>query len=416
MREPIDSSIALNVENNTTLPQRVNILGGTQDPLGVPPHKIYEYDLSGEAYVGNVNVSIVISNTSNPTPITYTVKVNGDNIQAVAIALNTLNQGFFQTSGNTLYVSNDYYIYGALSLNVAFVSLWNTSNTSVGSSASNQIQLPLNASGTYNFIVDWGDGSQDTITNPSQPEALHTYAVAGIYTLEITGIIDEWSFTFAVLNDNKKILNISNWGNLRFGIVDIANFTGCSNLVLTSVIGVLDLSSTFFLDNTFGGCTSITTINGINTWDTSNVTVTTGMFFDCTNFNSNISNWNVNNIVDMQGMFQNASSFNQNIGGWNVSNVINMSLMFQNAIAFNQNISTWDISNVTGFSNFMTGKSDSNYSSAYLDAIYNTWSTLTVQPNLTVDFGTIKYTASGQAGKNILTGAPYNWIITDGGI
>jgi surface protein len=391
MREPIDSSIALNVKNNTTLPQRVNILGGTQDPLGVPPHIIYEFDLSGETYVGNVNVSIVISNTSNPIPVTYTVKVNGDNIQAVAIALNTLNQGFFQTSGNTLYVSNDYYIYGALSLNVAFVSLWNTSNTSVGSSASNQIQLPLNSGGIYNFIVDWGDGSQDTITNPFQPEALHTYAVAGIYTLEITGIIDEWSFSFAVLNDNKKILNISNWGNLRFGIVDVYNFLGCSNLTLTSVIGVLDLSSTIYFDNTFGNCTSITTINGINTWNTSNVTVTAGMFNGCTNFNSNISNWNV-------------------------SSVVNMVSMFQNAIAFNQNISTWDISNVASFTNFMTGKSASNYSSANLDAIYNTWSTLTVQPNCTVDFGTIKYTASGQAGKNILTGAPYNWIITDGGI
>lgn len=391
MNSPISSSIALNVENNTTLPQRVNILGGTQDPLGVPPHKIYEYDLSGEAYVGNVNVSIVISNTSNLTPITYTVKVNGDNIQAVAIALNTLNQGFFQTSGNSLYVSNDYYIYGALSLNVAFVSLWNTSNTSVGSSASNQIQLPLNSSGTYNFIVDWGDGSQDTITNPSQPEALHTYAVAGIYTLEITGVIDEWSFAFAVLNDNKKILNISNWGNLRFGIVDVYNFLGCSNLTLTSVIGVLDLSSTIYFDQTFSGCTSITTINNINTWNISTVLITAGMFDGCTNFNSNISNWNV-------------------------SNVTNMGNMFQNAIAFNQNISTWDISNVASFTDFMTGKSASNYSSAYLDAIYNTWSTLTVQPNLTVDFGTIKYTASGQAGKNILTGAPYNWIITDGGI
>jgi hypothetical protein len=93
-----------------------------------------------------------------------------------------------------------------------------------------------------------------------------------------------------------------------------------------------------------------------------------------------------------------------------------MGNMFQNAIAFNQNISTWDISNVASFTNFMTGKSASNYSSANLDAIYNTWSTLTVQLNCTVDFGTIKYTASGQAGKNILTGAPYNWIINDGGI
>ena len=416
MREPIDSSIALNVKYNTSLPQRVNILGGTQDPLGVPPHIIYEFDLSGETYVGNVNVSIVISNTSNPTPVTYTVKVNGDNIQAVAIALNTLNQGFFQTSGNTLYVSNDYYIYGALSLNVAFVSLWNTSNTSVGSSASNQIKLPLSSAGTYNFVVDWGDGSQDTITNYLQPEVLHTYAVAGIYSLEIIGVTDDWSFGFGVSNDVQKILNISNWGSFRFGINDNFTFYNCSNLTLSTVIGTLDLSLTNFLDSAFEGCTSLTTINGVNSWDTSAVQSMAGMFSSCTNFNSNISNWNTINVVAMDTMFQNASAFNQNIGSWNVSNVNNMGAMFLNATAFNQNIGIWDISNVSGFTNFMTGKTDLDYSSANLDAIYNTWSTLTVQPNLTVDFGTIKYTASGQAGKNILTGAPYNWIITDGGI
>jgi hypothetical protein len=64
----------------------------------------------------------------------------------------------------------------------------------------------------------------------------------------------------------------------------------------------------------------------------------------------------------------------------------------------------------------MSGKTDLNYSSANLDAIYNGWSLLSVQPNLLADFGTIKYTVAGQAGKNILDFAPNNWTITDGGI
>ena len=64
----------------------------------------------------------------------------------------------------------------------------------------------------------------------------------------------------------------------------------------------------------------------------------------------------------------------------------------------------------------MFGKTDLNYSSANLDAIYNGWSLLTVQPNLNISFGTIKYTVAGQAGKNILDNAPNNWTITDGGI
>jgi hypothetical protein len=65
----------------------------------------------------------------------------------------------------------------------------------------------------------------------------------------------------------------------------------------------------------------------------------------------------------------------------------------------------------------MTGKTNLNYSATNLDSIYNSWSLLSVQPNLfNVNFGTIKYTLAGQAGKNILDFAPNNWQIFDGGI
>jgi surface protein len=338
------------------------------------PYDVYVCDVYGNncGYVVQINVSV-------PSPVEVVLPPQFNMSPAVGIKIITSDgcERFKIIDCNVLLPP--------------FISTWNTNNTSGGSSANNQIQLPLNAGGSYYFTVDWGDGSEDTITSYNQTETLHTYAAAGTYTLEITGVIDEWCFSFAVLNDNKKILSISNWGNLRFGIVDVYNFLGCSNLTLTSVIGILDLSLTIYFDNTFGNCSSITTINGINNWDTSTVQTMSGLFAGCTNFNSDISNWNV-------------------------SNVTNMGNMFLNAIAFNQNISTWDISNVTDLSIFMSGKSDSNYSSSYLDTIYNTWSTLTVQPNLTVDFGTIKYTASGQAGKNILTGATNNWVINDGGI
>lgn len=439
----IKDTINIRVSNNTALTQNVNLLGGTADPLGVPPHLLYQWDLSTETYFGSVTAEIVISSTANPTPVIYTVPVNGYNIQAVAFALNTLNLGTFQVNGNIIYVSNDFYIYGTLTvLSTAFVSTWNTSNTTGSSSASNQVKLPLYVSGTYNFIVYWGDGTQDTITSWNQAETLHTYATAGTYTISILGTISQWSFGNSVVNDSEKILSISSWGTLQFGVVEDLNFYQCVNLDLSVVTDAPDLSATTALKNSFDSCTSLTTINKSNEWNTSNVTNMIGTFLNCTIFNSDISTWDVSNCTDLKNMFDNckafnsnisgwnvsqnlsmyrmfrdANSFNQPIGSWNVSSVISMQETFLNAIAFDQNIGTWDVSNVLSLDGFMTGKSFSNYSTTNLNAIYNGWSLLAVQPNLlNVDFGTIKYTVAGQAGKNILTGAPNNWTIFDGGI
>jgi hypothetical protein len=138
--------------------------------------------------------------------------------------------------------------------------------------------------------------------------------------------------------------------------------------------------------------------------------------FQSTPFNQPLNNWNTSACLTMDRMFAVASSFNQDISMWDVSNVQVMTSMFQLATAFNRDISAWDVSAVTVATNFMLGKTPSNYSAAYLDAIYNTWSTLSLRPNVTIGFGSIKYTAAGSAGRLILTSAPKNWTITDGGI
>jgi surface protein len=117
----------------------------------------------------------------------------------------------------------------------------------------------------------------------------------------------------------------------------------------------------------------------------------------------------------MQRMFQNAILFNQPIGNWNTGAVTNMSSMFRNENQFNQDIGGWNVSGVTNFSNFMDGKTPTYFSATNLDAIYNGWSSRPVKPNITISFGTIKYTSAGLAGRNILTGSPNFWTITDGG-
>jgi len=64
----------------------------------------------------------------------------------------------------------------------------------------------------------------------------------------------------------------------------------------------------------------------------------------------------------------------------------------------------------------MDGKTPATYSANNLDAIYTKWSLYSVQPNIMISFGTAKYTIAGSAGRLVLTSAPNNWNIGDGGI
>lgn len=326
-----------------------------------------------------------------------------------------------------------------------FTSTWNTANTSAGSSASTQVKLPLILAGTYNMRVEWGDGNQDTITAWNAAATTHTYSSGGTYTIKITGICNGW--VFANTGDRLKILSVSSWGGLKIGTTQGGYFQGCSNLNLASVSDVLNLSRVTSLNLGFSGCTALTTIAKVNEWNTSSVTNMSSVFNACNVFNDNVGNWDVSNVstfngmfssafpfnnggnpsignwntssaIDMTNMFSNAVNFNQNIGGWNTQACTNMSGTFDSATAFNQNIGSWNVSLVTNFTNFMLNKTAANFSTTNLDAIYNGWSALVggVKPSITITFGTAKYTAASSAGRLILTSAPNNWAITDGGI
>lgn len=340
-----------------------------------------------------------------------------------------------------------------------FVSTWDTTKTSGGSSTSTQVKLPLVSTGTYNFIVNWGDGNSDTITVWNAAAVTHTYASSGIYTITITGTVYGWRFNDT--GDKLKISSIASWGNIR--LQNDAAFFGCANLNLSTVSDVPLITATSF-NAMFYGCAKITSINRINEWNTSSVTDMGNMFlgctlfnqnlsfntssvtlmnsmfqsctsfngdlsfntssvtnmflmlFGCTVFNKDISAWNTGNVTNMGRIFNNCTAFNQNIGGWDTHSATSMLRLFDGATAFNQNIGSWNVSNVTNFTDFMLTKTAATFSTANLDAIYNGWSSRSAQPSITITFGTAKYTSASSAGRAILTGAPNNWVITDGGI
>ncbi len=332
----------------------------------------------------------------------------------------------------------------------AFVSTWKTDNLSTGSSTSTQIKLPLVSTGSYNFTVDWGDGSLNTITTWNQIDTTHTYSAVGTYTITIKGVCVGWQFNGT--GDRLKILSIASWGKSKLFNSATGHFKGCANLNLSNVSDVPDLSTATVLTSSFENCTALTIIKDLHLWNVVTIINMFGVFSNCPNFNTYIGNWNAILVTTFEGMFAFASSFNngypsgvsgvmtfsiktvgavnclnmfrsalafnQDISATNTVAVSNMSGMFNSATSFNQNIGTLNISNVANFTNFMIGKTPATFSSANLDAIYNGWSALVggVKPGITITFGSAKYTSASSAGRAILTGAPNNWVVTDGGI
>lgn len=289
-------------------------------------------------------------------------------------------RGFSENSfGNKLFAGQETADVG--SSTQTFVFTVKTDNGGV--STSTQFRLPLTTSTGLDFVIEWGDGVVQRITSHTAPEITHTYPSIGTYQIQISGLLVGWQFNTG--GDRLKMLNVFQWG--VFNITTTNAFDGCTNLICSATDA------------------PIITTNSLS-----------GMFRECANFNGAIGNWNVSNVTNMSNMLLRATSFNQPIDSWNVSNVTNMSGMLQSATAFNQDISNWNITSVINFSNFMAAKTNLNYSASNLDLIYQKWSLLAVKPNLTINFGTIKYTAAGSAGRLVLTSAPNNWTITDGGI
>ena len=290
--------------------------------------------------------------------------------------------------------------------------------SSITSTSDTQFKLPLIETGTYNFIIDWGDGTKDLITSYNQPSITHTYPISAVYIINIIGTCIGWSFGSA--GDCLKLTDIKNWGSgFNLGTVG-GYFGGCSNMII-SATDTPNLTGTSSLFACFTNC-SIMNSTSLSNWDVSNVTNLNSMFAECSDFNQDLSSWDVSNVTTMLGLFTNSGFnngdvigdstrplngwntsnvtsmsqtfgncpfnqdisgwdtsnvtdmfgmfffnyfFNQDITGWNVSNVTNMSLMFSRARLFNQNLNSWNVSNVSNFSNMFAGSVSVNLTNLF---------------------------------------------------
>ena len=200
------------------------------------------------------------------------------------------------------------------------------------------LSLPYNGIGTYSGTIDFGDGSA-SVTN-SFANRSHTYATAGDYNIKIDGECSR--FQYQSHPDRLLVKEILSWGIYSF---DVINFNGCKNFIGgANCLDVINLNTTN-LFQLFYDCENMVSIQFMENWDVSNITLFFAMFYDNKLFNQNLTGWDTSSATDLSDLFRNAAIYNQPVNSFDVSNVTSLRQTFT-ASSFNQSLSSWDVSNV----------------------------------------------------------------------
>jgi len=208
----------------------------------------------------------------------------------------------------------------------------------------------------FNYNVDWGDGTNDS---GLIEDTEHTYPDKEVYTIQISGVYPRINFECQGY-DNEHLISIEQWGDMQWSSMEEA-FKDCDHIIINAS-DTPDLSKVTNMSSMFATFSeNETTFEGdIRSWDVSNITNMTSLFWGRTNFNQDISAWNVSKVKYMTFMFYRATSFNKDISSWDVSNVESMNNMFFKAKAFNQDIDSWDVSKVQDMGSMFAGAESFN--------------------------------------------------------
>ena len=321
------------------------------------------------------------------------------------------------------------------------------------------ITLPLvdDAAYTYNFTVNWGDGSSSEITSFDDADKTHTYTNVSErdYNIVIKGTLEAWSFNNT--GDKDKIRSVESFGDLGYKNLSKA-FQGCTNLSsfeggITSdvtdmsnmfafatianpdvsdwnVSSVTDMSFMFYRvtianpDVSDWNVSSVTDMSfmfyrvtianpDVSDWNVSSVTDMSFMFYQVTSANPDVSEWDVSAVTNMDRMFFNAPNANPNVSNWNVSKVTNMAGMFADATSANPDVSSWNVSEVTNMANMFNGSglSTANYDAFLINLADNNASV----ENVILGASTTEYSSDdAETARNTLTN-DRGWTINDGG-
>ena len=264
----------------------------------------------------------------------------------------------------------------------SFISEVKTDNT--GLSNNDQFVPPTIAAGTYDCVVNWGDGTSDSITTWNDAAWTHTYPSAGTYTIRITGTFEGWSFNDT--GDDEKLITISQWGVLDGNLT--SGFFGCRKLTNITATDIPKfLTSSTNLSALFYNCVVLTNITNVEQWTSTVASARAHMFLNCNLLNQNVSDLITSNVTNIQNMIRNT--------------------------AMDQDLSSADFSGVNTATSFAAG---TTMSTANYDALLVSLGGQTLISGVSIDFGSAIYSrySTADTAHTILT-EDDSWTIVDGG-
>ena len=250
--------------------------------------------------------------------------------------------------------------------------------------------IPCRDIGTFNAVIDWGDGSTDTITTFDAAALQHTYATAGVKTIKVSGTFT--NIQFANGGDRAKVLGVLNLGIVGWENLKNA-FYGCNNMD----VFIAGATNTHSVDETVGmlrNCEALVFAQ-LTTFNTTTCTNFQNMFKGCGNLKFlDVSSFNVRLSIDFSSMFEGCSK-----------------LTDVNGVEW---FDIQSLNNPNDLNDFMTGVT---LPTARYDQLLINWDALTVKAGLQPDFGASTYTGGGVAAAaraNLISNDL--WTISDGGV
>jgi hypothetical protein len=214
-----------------------------------------------------------------------------------------------------------------------------------------------------NFVVDWGDGNESTVTSSTDADRIHTYSSSGTYTITISGLMPSFK-----VNNNSSIrtliTSIIDFGRVGLRLLD---FYGCTNISSIPASGTMaagyqglneivsfagfmrGTSMTSIPSDIFQYATRVSIFSDIFSF-TAITSIPSGLFDNCVNATSFASAFN---------QCTSLSSYPLDLFD-NCPNVVNFSSTFRNCRSLTQPLQFTNNTAVTVFTNVYNMVSSTN--------------------------------------------------------